>query len=156
MAVCLVSFNCDSQKLPVGPLVNSSNPGAYITSGQPLACGETELRLVLHNNYRFPITVTVIGSESGAAKVSYEVIDTVATTPRVVAQVAEEVSTKQEIQPGRHLTFCVPTEYLTASRYVRVPFEIKNETSTTKAAAPEHFAVFYGESLSSSDKHNLH
>jgi hypothetical protein len=145
VAVCVLSYSLQSTPTSPGALVNREHPGAYVTVGQD-ACRQTgERRLVLHNNYQFPIVVTLIGSASGDTAVSHEVVAKDRGKSRVVEQVAEELSTMQTIEPSRQISFCISFANISASRYVRIPFKIAGETDTPQAAAPEHFALFYGE-----------
>jgi hypothetical protein len=123
-------------------LVDTKKPGAYILAGE-VACHQRNARsLVLHNNYRFPISVTLSGSASGNVIPSYEIVTDENGKSRV-ERFSEEVASTQPIRSGWQLSFCVVMRNISTSRYLRVPFEIVGDLATVEADKPEHFAVYY-------------
>jgi hypothetical protein len=144
-AVILRAHDPQSKRISQNVFIHPGSPGAFLLSGGSGCQKTAEAHLILHNNYRFPITVTLLSDESGAAKPSYEVVATDSRMPRVLEQVEEDVSTSQEIESGKQVSFCIPTATFAAGKYVRVPFRIVGETDTVEASAPEHFAVFHAQ-----------
>jgi hydrogenase maturation factor len=128
-------------------LVDTHYPGAYITPGQTGCHHAHRQRLVLHNNYRFPIVITLISFESGDIKPSYEVVVEDNGRSRVIEQYTQEVQTSQAIRSQAQISMCIEAENISSSKYIRIPFKIDNESDSGSAAAPEHFVVFYGEGL---------
>ena len=143
--ICLLAFPVEASHSSFGALVDLRNPGAYITRGQAACHQSGALRLVFHNNYRFPVIITLISSESGDAKPAYEIVADENGKSRVVERFEQEVSTAQPIKSEGQLSLCVVARDISSSRYIKVPFKIDGESDTVQAAAPEHFALFYGD-----------
>lgn len=106
-------------------------------------------RLVLHNNYTFPIFVTLKGIlESGDVSPFYEVVAESKGVKQTVTLVSEEVGTSQMVKPGGQLSVCIDRVNFSPDSYLRIPFKLENESDTIQAAAPQHFAVFYTDPAS--------
>jgi hypothetical protein len=147
IAICLLgySFETKTNQPSENALLKAGHPGAFITRSS-ISCRQPgQVRLTFHNNYRFSVVLNLIGSDKGDTALAYEVVTKDDGIHQMVEQIAREVSTTQQLDQGKQLSFCIPNEHLSASRYVRIPFKIVGEMDTAHLAAPEHLALFYGE-----------
>lgn len=147
IAIFLLGYSFETKTDPpsVNALLKNDNPGAYITRSS-IACHQSgQVRLTFHNNYRFSVILKLIGGDKGDTALAHEVVTKDDGVHQMIEQIAQEVSTTQQLDQGKQLSFCIPNEHLSASRYVRIPFKIMGEMDTTQATAPEHLALFYGE-----------
>ena len=125
-----------------------SQAGAYILQGQHPCYSQKALRLVLHNTYSFPIIVTLNGvSEHGDIRPAYELVAVSRSNKQVVTIMSEEVRTSQTVRPGGQLSVCIDKLNLARNSYLRIPFKFDSESDTARAAAPQHFAIFYSDSI---------
>ncbi len=156
-----------SEKQPLQPIqIDKSAPGAYVAFLKKYLSeykieGESGTRAIfrLHNNYRFPINISVYNVEDedmvierskvNVVGVAYDLIEYSGRwQPESLRHFSEEVMTMVNIDPGDDLYFSVPIEHLTNRSEIWIPFRIESEVSGTKGGLPpQHFAVFWGSHM---------
>jgi hypothetical protein len=171
MPLCLlaVSMFLAQSSSPVDFLADKDMPGAFISFDRIGAVetgveGQTEQRIWLrfHNNYKFPITLKTFpltgddpmfvskGSKSQIGVV-YQIKSTNGDRKKEALpepDIVGHVFTAYPVESGEEVVFSVPAQHLSGPLYILVPFEIASETfASRRVSAPQHFAVFYGASL---------
>lgn len=130
----------------------------YVSEYKAEGEGGTRAIFRLHNNYRFPITVSVYNVEDedlvieqpkvkvSVLGVAYDLLeDSKQGRFRTVRRVAEEVMTLTSIDGGDDLFFSIPVEHLSRHTEIWVPFELESEAKASVGGPPpQHFAVFWG------------
>jgi hypothetical protein len=145
---CFLDIAFDSARQGSSLMVHPENPGAYIVAGRPPCHSTDAFRLVLHNNYTVPIFVQLSGlSESGDVIPSFEVVAEGKNNKQIVTVVSNEVFTSQMVKSGGQISVCVDRANLRQDNLLRIPFEFEGDSPNVQQAAPQHFAVFYANSV---------
>jgi hypothetical protein len=154
----LGTFGYPESKSKASAVLDPKMPGVYISfektgPREPSFPEQSHngIWLRLHNNYRFPIRIPAYGSDRpGEVGVIYDVEDSDPDSQsKRVEGFHPDLYTNAQLDAGKDMLFSLTAEELPSSAYIRVRFEIDDESRATAGGpAPLHYAIFYASRLS--------